>query len=163
MGVDIQIYPERRLGDRWLSICGPFRPGRNREIFQLVGLARGLPGKPAVLPLYPIRGLPDSLGYEAERDVSIMIDGDWQVDRMITRVEAELMVAKGRTVWRDENKYRILDTDFFGHSWLTMEEYDHVLRSTSEECDTDWWGLHALLNEFERRENETRIVMWFND
>jgi hypothetical protein len=164
MGVDITIFPEYLFnGSYWTSLCGAFRPERNREIFQLVGLTGcNLLRDPAVDPIFSLRGLPSDLGCDARANAFIDIDGDWRSDYLVSREEAESLISEGRSRWCDDLESSILDPGVRGHTWLLAEEYKSVLLSATEVGD-EWWALLALVQEMERRGNHTRLIMWFDD
>lgn len=167
MGTDINIYPECGFSHdgeiRWTSICGAFEMSRNRELFQRIGLTSyNVPDQPVVSPLFPLRGLPPALGYEAQRQAFISVDGDWRSDYLVTPAEANRMVASGKARWFDEQQDAITDPDLHGHTWLSCEEYRSVLTPEDEHINVDWWGLLAMLEEFERRGHTTRLVIWFD-
>jgi hypothetical protein len=165
MGIDINIYPEHRLSDAagWMSLCGAFNAPRDRELFQLMGLANcGLPDQPAVASLFSLKGLPHDLGWEANANSHISVDGDWRPDYNVTHAEAAALVREGKASWADERELSILDPDLRGPTWLSADEYKLVLNASSNVA-AEWWGLLALLEEIERRGSSTRLVIWFDD
>ncbi len=168
MGTDINAYPEVMFEGpsetSWLSIAGGFHLSRNRELFQLVGYADArLTHQSIVQPMFTTRGLPTDLGWDASREAFIGIDWDWRTDNAVTREDAMMMVENGTTTWADKSRNFIRDPDILGATWLFSHEYSQVLQSAVEEKpSTDWLGLLALLNEYEKHGASTRVILWFD-
>ena len=165
MGVDINIFPEYsvRPHGHWLSFCEGVNAGRDREIFQLMGLAGcNLPGMDPINPLFALRGLPPDLATDATDNAFISVDGDWRTHHVVSRTEAEDLIKEGKSRWYDSRQTRILNPYLRGYTWLYCHEYKRVLETASE-ASAEWWGLLALIEELERRELRTRLVIWFDD
>lgn len=165
MGADIHAYPEFAYLGReervWGSLCGQFSLSRDYDLF---GKIAGIRGGQAMVPL---RGLPTDMGFEAHDDCFELVeDYNLNPDFRVSREQAAQLVAEGRTSWSNESQVAIVNVDWHSFTWLASQELRKVLeapRTIDYRIGGSWWALLAMLEEIERHECETRLVVWFDN
>jgi len=160
MGCDIHTYPEFARGDseHWSPVGGRFNPGRDYDLFgKIAGVRTG------EAPMFPVRGLPEALGYEASSDSQLFIT-DSEGDGFTTPATAARWVAEGSSRYTDDTQRFVTRPDWHSHTWLTPSELRQTLEAPARwEHDPRYWALLAMLEELERRGGRARLVIWFDN
>lgn len=136
-------------------------PGRDYRLFgQLAGVRGGD-------PIYPARGLPEKLGYEADGDwwLYLVDDGKDLSEGMATRSSAAGWVAGGSSVYRkntDGFDTWVSDPDAHTPSWLSWQEFRRCVLAVPD-CDAKWRAVVAAMGSMENEGFETRVVFWFDN
>lgn len=108
-----------------MNSLGRVRLGRNYSMFALMADVRNYDRMPFIKP----KGIPDTLGFEAEYDYRLFVVEDEKYnddEHCCSRSNAEKWVASGSSVWTDESKKWISHPDWHSYSWLTVEEMEWV-------------------------------------
>lgn len=162
MGCDIHMYPEyRKVGrDHWQSLARRMNPGRDYDLFNKIAGLRG-DGEPVL----PVRGMPanPSMMTKWENELFISDEGG---EECCTTKQAEQWITSGSSQYVDERKKSVTHPDWHSHTWLTSAEFRQILELPREigwNIDVAYWGLLAMLEEIDRRAQETRIVIWFDN
>jgi hypothetical protein len=191
MGCDIHMYVEYRKPDSfhrngslasnkkyWNGFGNRINPGRDYALFgKLAGVRSDTPS------LFSVRGLPNDLGYSAQRDSRLYIveNNSTREDGCATLERANQWVKDrgGKIHYNKEGKPTWVDhPDWHSHSWLSVGEFDAVLIATAnityehEEigtshkhgpCDDYYYALLAAMYDLKSRGNEVRVVFWFDN
>lgn len=166
MGCDIHCYAEFRKKDRrdpnyWDCFGGHINPGRDYDLFgKLAGVRSSEPA------MFPIRGIPDHLGYWAASDWFLYIDDKVGDSEGFCTSEAAARYAKhgSKIIERDGKPYKVAHPDWHTPSWVSVPEFEEAVASPSRfGRDDNYWALLAALKELVRRGNEVRLVFWFDN
>ena len=124
MGADIHMYLEFVDSEDWVSSVAKFSLDRNYTIFCLMAGVRSYERSRTI---YPPRGLPEKVGWEADHyNTLYVIDKDTNEEHYTSRETAEGWVERGISKWVDDNLQRVTHPDWHSHSWLTAEEFRQV-------------------------------------
>lgn len=160
MGCDIHMYAEyAKAGDaeHWRDFGGHINPGRDYGLFAKLA---GVRGEGA---MFPVRGVPSGLSYEAQGDNAFFVT-DSKGDRYVSRDTAQGWVDRGISQWTDDRECFVTDPDNHTHSWVTPAELRQALEAPGPWPHGDeYWALLAALEELERRGNTARVVFWFDN
>ena len=167
MGCDIHMYVEfcrEPASDKphWQTFGGQIYGSRDYDLFgKLAGVRTGEE------PLFPVRGLPNHLGYEVMHDSILYIDDERKdQERYCTLVQAESWKKHGSKIeYKDGKPYTVTDPDAHTHSWLTTEEFLRVLMLPCEygAREVKYSAILAAMQEMERRGLSARLVFWFDN
>lgn len=192
MGCDCHMYVEHRPKEKkrdydkeWDSFGARINPGRNYALFDAIAGVRG-----NELQLFKPRDIPDDLAYHASGDYWLYInylhpDAEWEGSTSPSRAESYInsgcrtkgsfeptLSQQGDVITEIGAEHRGKPThvehpDWHTHTWLTPQEFAAALDKV--EGSSDWgvgakyWALLAAMQELERRGEEVRIVIWFDN
>lgn len=171
MGQDIHCYVEYGRpapnGEMWWAgFGGRINPGRNYMLFGL--LSDG--GRGDGPPLFPNKGLPDNLGYDAQRDAFLLINDEHaDQENWCTLAEAEMWAKHGGKIidGPDGKPQKVEHPDWHGHTWLDADEFGQVLVKYAEtaggDAGAEYWALLAAMKSLASHGHQVRIVIWFDN
>lgn len=171
MGCDIHVFVEykRQDGDRWSPFGGEVNPGRDYGLFGYLAGVRYT----TVTPVAADRGMPADAAYRSQDNdrLYVLDDGAKKTDdREIHRETAETWVRSGLSCWLDDSNRWVSDPDNHSHSWCTAKELVAALDALiadparkGEPAEPPWHVLVDLLEAFEARGMQSRIVFWFDN
>jgi len=168
MGADVHCYVEfqRKNSDRkdyWSSFGGGINPGKNYILFGYLANVRG--DGPAVIEP---RGLPENLGHIAQLDARIFIC-DENGEGFCTLEKAKEWEKYGCKIYEQNGEPGFVDhPDWHSHTWLTPDELQQVYDKTESDkevwrLDDTYYALLAAMRELEKRGNNVRLVLWFDN
>lgn len=169
MGCDIHTFIERRTRgqERWVSVTPSLNPGRNYEAFAFLA---GVRNYNEIEPISEPRGFPEDAGWRAVESNTLWVTDNpsWSPDeRNVIKSRAEKWIENGSSKWFDPERRRITDPDWHSHSWVTSSEWRKLLNQDFMQNDQSWFveyhALGAMIDELERRGQETRVVFWFDN
>ena len=151
MGCDIHCYIEHsrepREGDDryWSPFGGRNNPGRNYKIFgRIAGVRCG--GQ-----MFPLRGLPSPLAYEARGDNELyVVEHETEESSYASRTQADRWVASGSSRYTDERKAFVTHPDWHSHTWLAPAEWRRVIEALGEwGVDDEYFAMAVVMEELE--------------
>ncbi len=91
-----------------------------------------------------------------------VVDRETDGERCVSKVTAQEWIDKGWSKKIDDNY--ISDPDWHTPSWLTVKEYEQVLRAREEiedygKLDQEWYAILAAMKVL----NNARFVFWFDN
>lgn len=169
MGCDIHMYVEYKPSDEssWYSFGREINPGRDYDLFTAIAGVRGDARDAAV----QARGLPDDLGYSANKDAFLSVLTADEADKYPEPPEGCCTAAQAKQwgmplLTGKSGRQYIHQPDWHGHSWLTPTELELCLmrvKNEGSEASDEYYALLASMQELERRDNEVRVVFWFDN
>jgi hypothetical protein len=173
MGCDIHMYVEYKSKedkDWWRPWGGCINPNRDYGMFSLLAGVRGEVG--ARLQLKP-KGLPSTLGYEAEIDSRLFIveEGEAVECEDCCSLEcAKRWAAKYpecKIIYRDKKPYQVMNPDWHDYSWLTVQEFQQVIdnydKTFADASCIHYKALLSAMQELHKGGYDVRVVFWFDN
>ena len=168
MGCDIHCYVEYKPPnyDTWISFGGRINPGRNYAIFTKMAGVRNY--SDIIIPIDKPRGLPENAAWNSNSD-NILYVSDSDEDDCVKPNKAKQWVENGfsKYIYSEGKPTWVTHPDWHSHSWLTTDEFRTVLSSFDVSIylqnEYEWWAILAILESFERRGCEARLVFWFDN
>lgn len=162
MGCDIHAYAEyRKKGQsQWNGFGGRINPGRDYDLFGKLADVRGGPA------LIEPRGIPSDLAWEACGDYHMLISDEHEGDGWCSTAKAQEWVAAGlsKIVERNGRPDKVTDPDAHSASWLTADEFEAALNAPARWPHGDeYFALLAAMRDLEKRQNDVRLVFWFDN
>ncbi len=175
MGADIHAYVEYKYknGEHWMGFGGQLRLGRDYHMFGLLANVRSAQGS----ALFEPKGLPCDLGFQSFDDSTLRCTNDEALaesEGYCSQANATKWVANGSAKWvtTDPNYPRITHPDWHSHSWLTLAEYNAVLKKYKETGDGRYEAgydavlaimkAYAKVKEDKKPVYDVRLVFWFD-
>ena len=175
MGCDIHAYIEYSdFNDKegkpyWSPFGGSLNLGRDYSMFARLAGVRGDES-----PLYPPKGLPPDLAFEADTDVKVWVTDDGKASEgECTTQQASAWLENGSSTLivdkkTDEGRHlrAVSHPDWHTHSWLTAEEYRTVLataRLAGDQFAVTYYAALAAMESLERHGAKVRLVFWFDN
>lgn len=161
MGCDIHGYIEYEdwkdnEGKPHYSSFGENLGDRDYTMFGLLaGVRRGS-------AIFAPRGIPENISYTVKSSFYMfVVNGETDGERCVSKVTAQEWIDKGWSEKIDDDY--ISDPDWHTPSWLTVKEYEQVLRAREEieDCgklDQEWYAILAAMKVL----NNARFVFWFD-
>lgn len=171
MGCDIHTFVEWTTSpenDDRLYWQGFASHGGSRD-YIMFGLLADVRGSGCI---YAPRGLPDHLGWEADRYFHMMVNDVHAgngVQGWCTTEQAEGWVAAGWSQWVNAERTKITDPDIHSCSWLTPDELAVVLstymtdHSGDYHYSVEWDAMLAAMRRFEEMGARARVVFGFDN
>lgn len=162
MGADIHAYPEFSTASLpgWSGV-GRLSLSRDYDLFAKLAGVRG-DGQ-----IVPTRGLPVDVSLATKWDNELYVsDKSPDSEGSCSRECAERWVNNGYSRWTDERKVSVTQPDWHSHSYCSPAELRVVLeadRPRAWSIDACYWATLAMLEEFERRDAQARLVFWFDN
>jgi len=164
MGADIHAYieyaqPSSNDKLHWTPFAGQLSLWRDYNLFGKIAGVRGEG------PVFPLRGMPDDLGYEASGDCCLYInDENPDQEGHCSRENAERWVESGISEWKWD-KRKVTHPDWHSHTWLSTDEFRQILQMPCEHGSVHECYLAALaaMEALQAAGNHVRIVIWFDN
>lgn len=162
MGCDIHGYIEYEdwkdnNGKPHISCFGNNLGERDYAMFGLLaGVRRGS-------AIFEPRGIPENISFTVRCSFYMfMVDGESDSEGCVSKVTAQEWIDKG-WVKKIDDKW-ITNPDWHTPSWLTVKEYEQVLRAREEiedygKLDQEWYAILAAMKVL----NNARFVFWFDN
>ena len=159
MGCDIHCYIEHKDRDWWSPFGGRINPGRNYYVFEALAGVRGSNA------LFPPRGLPDDIAYEAKGDAWIFVTANPESgEGSVTREKAQYYVEKCGSTYRPGGQDYISDPDWHSHSWVTPDEWEKAISKPNDfPAQPAYRAMLAAMRSLERDGMRVRVVFWFDN
>jgi hypothetical protein len=164
MGCDIHMFveyrdrTEKKNEEYWYSFGGHINPGRDYDLFAALAGVRGGDAK----AIFPARGLPTTLGYEAIDSNYLYITDETDMEGTCTFQTAATWIENNGCHYLNENKRHVSNPDHHTHSWLTTEEFAQVLGFVNG-VGIEYRALLAAMYVLNQDEYEARVVFWFDN
>jgi hypothetical protein len=155
---------------QWTSFDGEKNPGRNYYMFGLLAGVRTEPDE-----MFPQRGLPDDIGWQAIDDARLFIvdNNDEDQEGYCTLEQALKWEKSGHKIIYQSGKPTWVEhPDWHSHSWLTLAEFKLAMdrfnsKAKEELCELSWMVEYeaniAAMERLEELGRDTRIVFWFDN
>ena len=166
MGCDIHTYVEYREPgyNGWISFGGRINPGRDYEMFGYIAGAR------MGIALTPAKGIPSNLGYRANSDWYLIIDDKFaNMDGYTSLKNALQWQKQGHKIIEHPDRpgmpWQIEHPDWHTPTWLTLKEYRACLLENPDgrEIVDDYWAIEGAMAALVKRDNDVRLVCWFDN
>lgn len=162
MGCDIHGYIEyekftKQDGTPYMDCFGKNLGDRDYLMF---GLLAGVRRDGCI---YEPRGIPQNIGFTVKSAYHLfVIDGETDSEGMTSRENADRWVNSGISEYIEENW--ITNPDWHTPSWLTVEEYENVLKAREQDVDygtpdQEWYAILAAMKTLKN----ARFVFWFDN
>jgi hypothetical protein len=174
MGCDIHAFIEIEHGQANVSAFAEFHFPRFTRLFTALA---GVYSHPDKLPLYPARGLPESISYDVERQFYQQIvpdsdadDGELRGVSYITESEANELLQQDKSALRivpRTSQMYLPDPCWHDPSWLTHQELLDALAHhgiTNDELSIEFkTAMEAMLMLSKHYgTDKVRLVFWFD-
>lgn len=169
MGCDIHTFVEwtRSSEDDSKLYWWTFTSNGGSRDYTMFGLLANVRGSGCI---YPPRGLPSDMGYEAKHYFhKFVTDSPDDSGRYCSPGDAERWVAAGYSQWVDDEHRWVTDPDIHSCSWLTADEFAVVLstymtdHSGPHHYSPEWDVMLAAMRKFEELGCRARLVFGFDN
>jgi hypothetical protein len=128
-----------------------------------------------IKPVVPLRGFPADAAYEAQKNNHYTIKDNVDEDdenciSLATAQKWEGYGYSGVKIITMENGFRkIQSPDWHSHTWLTTAELEEAIRKTKThpdfkyDIDEEYYAYLGAMQALEKRGNQVRVVIWFDN
>lgn len=170
MGCDIHAFVEYKKSGTdygWWGLGGQMHLSRDYDVFSRLAGVRNYSGKP---PVVEPRGVPEDSSYQVRTGWYLYVNDSLADSEGYTSVENALRWKEyGCEVITDAdgNPDKVQHPDWHTPSWVTPSEFAQALEAAQDPVrgppHDDYYAILAAMKALEERNNEVRLVFWFDN